>query len=361
VRRERRAKPRLTVWSPEGVEPLAGASVHDRLDSLLALDPSADPDDVMRPTVEQTPRFVNTGDGPRLVAEAIRYACSRPLATATVHAVAARSELLRGRHDCEEMLSLLRDDLSWKEQERLSALGRWLCRSGVTRAHVIAGIVLVGSSGKETDLPLVTRLGRISMLTAPAVLAISDLLAQPENALFQLAKATDGWGRVHAIHGLPARLSPTTREWLLRGGYASGVAIEEVAYAVVTKGDLVSALRGGADEELLDHAGILIQSLLGTGPFEDIRDYSEAGFTLELYLRSVSAATPSHARLGAVAAIAEFLQRQAPWHRHLPARQREELGDLCVEILEQSASTRFDLDGTRTHRPDTMSHGVRKL
>jgi hypothetical protein len=340
VRRERRALTRPAIWSSDGAQPLVGASVYDRLACLLAADEFANPDGVMRPTVEQTSRLLSVGDGPHLVAEAIRHACSRPLSTDMVHTVAARSEFLRGRHDMEEMLSLLRDDRTWQERERRSELGRWLCRSGVTHSHVAAGLVLVGSSGTETDIPLITRLGRVSVLTAPAAMAISDLLAQPEKALFELAKATDGWGRVHAIHGLPAKFSPATQEWLLRGGYAGGVAVEEVAYSVVTKGDLVSALRCSADEDLLHHAGILIGALLDRGPSGDIRDYSEGGLALELYLRSVSHATASYARLRTVAAIADFLERPAPWHRHISVGQRDELGDLCEKILADAHRNR---------------------
>jgi hypothetical protein len=340
VRRERRALTRPAIWSSDGVQPLVGASVYDRLDRLLAADEFANPDGVMRPTIEQTSRFLNPGDGPRAAAEAIRHACSRPLATDMVHTVAARSELLRGRDDWEEMLSLIRDDRSWAEQERMSALGRWLCHFGVTRSQVAVGIVLVGSSGREADIALITRLGRISMLTTPAAMAISDLLTQPEKALFELARAANGWGRVHAIHGLPAKLSPATREWLLRGGYAGGVAVEEVAYSAVTKGDLVSALRCCADEALLHHAGILIGALLDRGPSGDIRDYHEAGLAIELYLRSASHAPVSSTRLRTVAAIAEFLERQAPWHRHIAVGQRDELGDLCEKILADAHRNR---------------------
>jgi hypothetical protein len=327
---------RPAVWSCDGVQPLTGVSVYDRLDSVLAVDEFADPDDAMRPTIQQTSRLLNIGDGPRLVAEAVRHACSRPLATDMVHTVATRSELLRGRNDLEEMLSLIGDDRSWAEQERMSALGRWLCRFGVTRSHVAAGLVLVGSSGREADIALISRLGRISMLTTPAAMAISGLLSQPEKALFELAKATDGWGRVHAIHGLPARLSPKVQEWLLRGGYAGGVAVEEVAYSVVTKGDLVSALRCSADEDILHHAGILIGALLDHGPSGDIRDYPEGGLALELYLRSVSDATASCDRLRTVAAIADFLERPALWHRHLLVTQLADLNSLCEKILSEA-------------------------
>jgi hypothetical protein len=81
----------------------------------------------------------------------------------------------------------------------LATLARWLCRYGTRREEVKAGIALLGVSGTETDVALITRLGLLEELTDHAFAAFKDLLKS--------------WGMQHDLVFIPEyKLDTLTRD-----------------------------------------------------------------------------------------------------------------------------------------------------
>ena len=75
---------------------------------------------------------------------------------------------------------------------------------------------------------------------------------------------------------------------------------EYTAYVAATTGDLVAALEGTVDDELLDGAVGILRALVAGGPAEDIGDYAEGPRALRLVLERLRT-EPSTAEQGLLA------------------------------------------------------------
>jgi hypothetical protein len=183
-------------------------------------------------------------------------------------------------------------------RERLANFSRWLCRTGTTREVVKAGIALLGISGDAEDRDLVIRLGLLEELTLYSLVALQNLSPEPEEAIFALAQQVEGWGRVEAVRRLEGAQSAEVKRWLLYGGYVNRIMDEYTAFIAATTGGLRRALESGdVDDELLDHAGAILNALAMGGPAEDLSDYEEAQPALAAYLRRMVDATPTLRRV----------------------------------------------------------------
>jgi hypothetical protein len=214
-------------------------------------------------------------DQPLIAAAAVIGLLRAELSPEGVLNVAALVDAIRGPRDVDRFLEALGRDKGLN-RGRAAELGRWLCRRGTGRSMVKVGLGLVGRFGERADRDLVTRLGLLEELTLYSLVALQNLLADPEPAIFDLAQQVDGWGRVHAIRRLKATTDPEIRRWLLRGGADISILIMEVAYIAATTGGLVEALRGEVDEVLLNQAGLILATLAEDGPAEGMADYDDA-------------------------------------------------------------------------------------
>nr|PIE35631.1 MAG: limonene hydroxylase [candidate division KSB3 bacterium] len=194
---------------------------------------------------------------------------------------------------------LLADDLvgyidplleSMRQQELdpepyLRNFARWLAQEGTDRGPVKFAIALLGLVGIPEDVELVALLGKHEEFTLYAAVAIHSLLDDPLLHIWNLAKHVSGWGRIHLVERLAKTDHPDIQDWLIREGYKNEIMYEYLAYICATSGDLKSALAEETiDEELLNSAGELIESLIIGGPAEDIDDYDDAPVAIQRYL-----------------------------------------------------------------------------
>lgn len=129
----------------------------------------------------------------------------------------------------------------------------------MTRQQAKAGLGLLGISGRPDDAAVIVWLGLIEELTLYSVVALKNLLPEADLALCDLAQQVNGRGRIHCVYRLKDSTLPEVRHWLLHGGYQNGVMTEEVAYIAATADDLRAALDTEPDDEILDHAGALLE------------------------------------------------------------------------------------------------------
>ena len=62
-------------------------------------------------------------------------------------------------------------------------------------------------------------------------------------AIWKLAKAVHGWGRIHAVNYLAdLTITPEIKDWMLREGFRNRVLNEYLAYSCATAGELKQAL-----------------------------------------------------------------------------------------------------------------------
>ncbi len=168
-------------------------------------------------------------------------------------------------------------------------LAAWLVRQGQHREPVKFGMALLGKAATAEDLDVLRVLGRHEELTLYAAVALARQSDDPEAELWRLAQGVDGWGRIQIVERLAGTERPEIRDWLLRSGFRNSVMDEYTAYTAATTGDLVAALEGPVDDELLAGAVGILRALLAGGPAQDIADYAEGPRALRMVLERVRA------------------------------------------------------------------------
>jgi hypothetical protein len=131
---------------------------------------------------------------------------------------------------------------------------------------------------------------------------------------------------------------PEVRYWLLHGGYQNEVMTEEVAYIAATAGHLRAALDTEPDEEILDHAGALLEALANGGPAEDMTSYSDGEAALAAYLTRMSTAAASLERAGHLSTLDRYLHG---WAGDNPLLSPAALKQLRTQIEQVLAEPRW--------------------
>ncbi|SER26889.1 hypothetical protein [Actinokineospora terrae] len=197
----------------------------------------------------------------------------------------------------------------------IHALARWLVTTAADRGPVKVGIALLGATGLDDLLDVVRTLGAHDEFTLYAAVAVSNSLPDPERELWALAKAVDGWGRVHCVERLRDTTDPAIRGWILREGFRTSVMDQYLAHIAATTGGLLEALRAPrVDREVLTAAGAIFQALFDIGgPAQDISHYTDAADAIEAYLTHMTRQATSLTDLVALADIHSFLTDDHWW------------------------------------------------
>ena len=150
--------------------------------------------------------------------------------------------------------------------QELETLGRNLAKTSSYRSAVKIGIAMLGTVATRRNRDLITMLGRHDEFTLYSAVALSNTEADPEGALWELAKLVGGWGRIHLVERLRTTTRPEIQEWILRGGFRNSVMDEYLAYIAATTGGLTRALDvDDPDDELLNAACDIVRALIQGG------------------------------------------------------------------------------------------------
>lgn len=277
----------------------------------------------------------NDTDRARHVAGLLSTACRHPSATnlralyddvageSLIGCVDPLTELLTGEHT---------------DRRALHAIGHWLATTAPDREPVKLGVTLLGVTGSDADLPVLRLLGAHNEFTLYCVTAMAKLLPDPEQEVWALARSLEGEGRIVCVEWLRATTDPGIRAWILRGGFRNRNGSEQLALIAATTGDLLSALRGDVDRELLTAAGEIIQYLISC---EDIDDYEDGADAVEAYLGRMRTSADTAQDVSTVAEIRSYLTGDgygdSHWdddgRRHWTAARRAAFADTCDRIL----------------------------
>ena len=232
----------------------------------------------------------------------------------------------------DELLARIEDARDYHD------LAAWLVRQGEHREPVKFGMALLGKAATQEDLDVLRVLGRHEELTLYAAVALARQSDDPELELWQLAQGVDGWGRIQIVERLAGTERPEIKAWLLRDGFRNAVMDEYTAYTAATTGDLVAALEGPVDDELLAGAVGILRALLAGGPAEDIGDYAEGPRALRMVLERVRA-HPTTAEQGLLAREVVALLEDGDGDRvpHWTPDARSALLALAQEVLAHPA------------------------
>jgi hypothetical protein len=226
-------------------------------------------------------------------------------------------------------------------------LAAWMVRQGEHREPVKFGMALLGKAATQEDLDVLRVLGRHEELTLYAAVALARQSDDPELELWRLAQGVDGWGRIQIVERLTGTERQEIKDWLLRSGFRNAVMDEYTAYTAATTGDLVAALEGPVDEELLAGAVGILRALLAGGPAEDIGDYAEGPRALRMVLERVLA-EPTTAEQGLLARdVVALLDGDGDQVPHWTPDARSALLAMAQEVLAHPAWPRVVEAGLR--------------
>lgn len=220
--------------------------------------------------------------------------------------------------------------------------GKWFAEHAAHRNVVKFGIAILGLFENEQVKELLHTLGRHDEFTLYSAVAIRNGMEEGSNqAIFELAKHVDGWGKIQLVE----RLEPNTQEikdWLLRKGSQNSVMNEYLACICARNGKLHEALQVDfVDNELFEGATDIIQALLHGGPAEDINDYEQAPQVIFNYLRLASTMCQTLKHLSVISEIYGFLrQSDIAWEQRFSngwtKQMRDQYAATCRTLISQS-------------------------
>jgi hypothetical protein len=227
----------------------------------------------------------------------------------------------------DELLARIED--AWVYHD----LAVWLVRQGQHREPVKFGMALLGRAATAEDLDVLRVLGRHEEFTLYAAVALARQSDDPDGELWRLARGVRGWGRIQIIERLAGTERAEIRDWLLRGGFRNDVMDEYTAYTAATTGDLVGALDGPVDDELLAGAVGILRALVAGGPAEDISHYAEGPRALRMVLELVQD-RPTSAEQGLLARdVVSLLEEPGEELAHWTPEARSSLLALARNVL----------------------------
>jgi hypothetical protein len=296
-------------------------------------------------------------DRPAAAAAAVSVLTRSPPDTRMVLASAELVDELGGPQAIDQFIDAVRQDRCL-DRARVAELARWFCCHGTRRGVVKAGLALLGATGTASDRFLIQRLGLLEELTLYAVVALRNLLSDPDEAIFELAQQVTGWGRIQAIARLDGTADPRIQSWLLRGGAENDVMTEEIAYIAATTGDLRSALEGEADEALLEHGGELLRSLACGGPAKDMSDYADGAAAIGAFLRHMGSARLTSGRVGCLQYLERYLAEWAKDNALISDAERRSLLASVSQVLSRPECAEVVIELLRA---DTLGDVTRGL
>lgn len=216
-------------------------------------------------------------------------------------------------------------------EPQLHELARRLATQSRDRGPVKFGIAMLGSMGDEDDLEIVRTLALHDEFGLYAAEAIAELAPQRQQALYEMARKLEGWGRIEAVTLMTATPDPKLRRWLLTEGFRNDVTAQYLAYHCATIADLADAMADPANaKDIAFLAGVsdLIQSLVRPGPSRDAQTYERTPEVAISYLQYVQGKKDSISFLLTAQMLNEYATG-APW----TADQKASVKKLAAPII----------------------------
>ncbi len=192
---------------------------------------------------------------------------------------------------------------------------RWLVGTATHNEPLKLGILLLGSTGTREDVEPLLTLARHDEFTLYAAVAAGNLLPDPTDVWWTMARNVHGWGKIHVVERLSRRVDdrPDVQDWLIRHGCENTVMPEYLACLCARGGRLAQALEAGrADDELLDGACLIFRALVSEGPAEGLDAYEDGVAAARALAGQLEGRCDSPGRIGAVSALHEWLESPEP-------------------------------------------------
>jgi hypothetical protein len=222
----------------------------------------------------------------------------------------------------DEVLERIPLELHDANRQATAALARRIIREAMDVEPIKMAVAILAIAGEPDDENLIRQIGQFEEITLFSLVGFTNLLPEPEDAIFRLAQRVHGWGRVHAVERLAKTSDPRIKRWVLREGFRNAIMYEYLAYIAATTGGLLSALEDSEiEDELLLAAAEILAALISGGPAQDIEDYADGAAACAAFLEHAAKRdVPSLPIISAVIDIKNFSQaektqklREAGW------------------------------------------------
>lgn len=197
-------------------------------------------------------------------------------------------------------------------------------------------------------------LGKHEEFTYYSSIALGAVSPEPADDIFELAKATSGWGRIACIKELKSfEPEPKIQKWVLREGYNNDIGIDYLAYHCADYGNLKKALEAEViDKELFECAGELIEAMIESNQI-GIETYKDTPAVLESYLKHFKrhgASLEDFLVLKKISNFIEepfdFIESDIEWHIDDVKALHPEYEEICsLELWERLLDDALDGDG----------------
>jgi hypothetical protein len=163
-----------------------------------------------------------------------------------------------------------------------------LVKESADRLPVKVGIVLLGMCARRKDERILLTIARHPEFTDYAGTAITNAFGSRDDVLWELAKVTEGWGRIALVQQLASTQRPEIKAWILRETGRDYLLRRNAALVAAETGDLRKELSASdIDDELCVAAGAILQTLIENRPEEvpgSIDDYADGPAAIRLFL-----------------------------------------------------------------------------
>jgi hypothetical protein len=163
-----------------------------------------------------------------------------------------------------------------------------LVTESTDRLPVKVGIALLGICARRQDEGILLTIARHPEFTDYAGMAITNAFGSRDDVLWELAKVTQGWGRIALVQQLAKTQRPEIKAWILRETGRDHMLLRGASLVAAETGDLRKELSADEiDDELCVAAGAILQTLIENRPSEardSIDDYAEGQAAIGLFL-----------------------------------------------------------------------------
>jgi hypothetical protein len=213
------------------------------------------------------------------------------------------------------------------------------------RGPVKFGVALLGAMRLREHEDVVTTLGKHEEFTLYAATALASMFADTKECLWALAKAVNGWGRIHAVERLVPTDDPAIQQWLRREGFRNSVMYEYLALTTAIHGCLHEVLHRRIVEPAdLIGAGEIITAMIAAdnGPALGMNAYSDAAAVCRAYLLHVCRSQPDLVHLQAAQQIITYLEQDQRTEAEQLARDWSDAARAAATTLARRYLSRND-------------------
>jgi hypothetical protein len=204
-----------------------------------------------------------------------------------------------------------------------------LVTESTDRLPVKVGIALLGICARRQDEGVMLTIARHPEFTDYAGMAITNAFGSRDDVLWELAKVTEGWGRIALVQQLAKTQRPEIKAWILRETGRDHMLLRGASLVAAETGDLRKELSADEiDNELCVAAGAILQTLIENRPEgrrESIDEYIDGPAVIGLFLSHLRHRPEDLEALQPLLTIIDYLELRGGVNPNIYPEPREKL------------------------------------